>query len=67
MAARKEAPAEQPEEQAPNAVVVVKNVNEDGTLAPPTIQLLGEVQITEAQFLLEAGIKGLRRELGFDV
>lgn len=49
----------------PNAVVVVKEQDEQGNLRT-TIQTLGNVQITEVQFLLEAAIRDFRKAVGLD-
>lgn len=47
----------------PNGVLVTKIVEEDGRLTT-SLQVLGDVQITEAQFLLELAIKEFRRAIG---
>jgi len=55
----------EPQEQPADAVIVIKTTDENGNLRP-VIQTSGGVQITEVQFLLEAGIQVFRKELGFD-
>lgn len=50
-------------QETPNGVLVTKIVDADGRLST-SLQVLGDVQITEAQFLLELGIKEFRQALG---
>jgi hypothetical protein len=63
-AAAPEAPVEVTEtQQDPDAVVIVKIVDEHGNIKTG-IQTLGNVQITEVATLLELGLRGFRAELG---
>lgn len=49
--------------EVPNAVLVIKTVGEDGGIGT-SIQVLGNVQITEVQTLLELGLKAFRNDVG---
>lgn len=46
-----------------DAVIVVKTVNEDGSLGVNVIPN-GNVQVTEVQTLLEFGLKSFREQIG---
>lgn len=71
----KEAPAAPPEVEAPavevapdpipDGVLVYRQTGSDGNIVTG-VQTLGGVQITEAQTLLELGIRDVRKHLGLD-
>jgi len=49
--------------EAPDAVLVVKVVSDDGSISTH-VQALGNIQATEVQTILELGIAGWRRQIG---
>lgn len=49
--------------EPPDAVVVVKHRQEDGSVQT-AIQVLGNVEVTEVQTLLELAVRGWREQIG---
>jgi hypothetical protein len=59
-------PEETVEEAAPsqpNAVLVIRKVEADGTINCDAVPL-GDVQVTEVQTILELGLAGFRQKVG---
>lgn len=63
MSAKKKPEEAPPEERPVNGVVVTRAFDPNGAVRAE-LSLLGDVKATEAQTLLELGIKQARRQLG---
>jgi hypothetical protein len=66
MAAKQKDPTpaeEAPAEEQPNAVLIVRSRDEDGNVGT-NVAILGDVQPTEVQTIIELGLAGWRQGLG---
>ncbi len=52
-----------PEPQQPNALLVIREIDEKGKI-DTSIMVLGDVKVTEAETILGLALKNLRVELG---